>query len=263
MPTRPLENSKRLSLTSALPVGDEGNFTLKLNSAMGVTMECTAASSGTGTFEVQFYPGGDWHPWKCFEYASGSGTFIRREAAATITLADNDILFSATPGCYQARFNLGGTSVAMQGFTCSNISDELLEQLASGSGGAAGESDPVLISIRVLAADNAQANVAMVTVSAGTIIGVKRYSIKADGSNTAPYNFTLGFAAATLATPNTTSGAGILEDFLGISAGQGVAMGDGGSILGWGASGEDLRYSCEDPEGGAMTCTATYVTKAG
>lgn len=123
-----------------------------------------------------------------------------------------------------------------------------------------GHPNPVLISVRVLDSDNGQTNVAMVTVSSGTKIAVTRYSIKADGSNSSPVNGTLGFAAATLATPNTTSGAGILEDFQGIPAGQGIAMGDGGAILGIGADGEDLRYTCEDPAGGAITFSATYFT---
>ena len=116
------------------------------------------------------------------------------------------------------------------------------------------------ISIRVLDADGAQTNIAMVTVAGGLKIVVTRATIKTDGSNTNPVNGTIGFGAATLATPNTTSGAGIVSDYQGCPAGGGSVDGDGSGIIGVGADGEDLRYTCEDPVGGAITLAATYYT---
>ena len=253
---RPTEAALTFSLSSTLPVGDTGNATVQLDGAMGVVYETTAASSGTGAVEIQFAPSGDWHPWPAYEYASGAGTMTARGAGVTITLADNDILFVPCPGAYACRFNLGGTSASLYGRTCETLRVSDLVALA-----AASVSDPTTMAIRVLDSDGAQTNVAMVTVSAGTRIEVTRYAIMMDGSNSAPYNGVLGFAAATLATPNTTSGAGILQDGQGISAGQGVAMGDGTGVLGVGADGEDLRYTMEDPAGGSGTISVTYRTR--
>lgn len=198
------------------------------------------------------------------DIASVTGAGLLVAAGGTHTAIDLNELYFKTAGWKFVRYTRTAGSGPVRFVSLINLDELMIVYLSLMAGGASpGESDPVLISIRVLDSDGAQSNVAMVTVSSGTIIGVKRYSIKMDGSNTGPINATLGFAAATLATPNTTSGAGILEDFLGISAGQGVAMGDGGSILGWGASGEDLRYTVEDPAGGAAMITVTYVTKAG
>lgn len=254
---RPTEYTKGpYSLTSALPVGDEGNATLTLDGAMGASFECTVASSATGTVEIQHHSGGDWHPWPAYEYASAAGSFTKRAAGATITLADNDWLFIVCPAAHAVRFNLGGTSCTLYARTCAFLYAQELDALA-----VASVSDPTTMAVRILDSDGAQTNVAMVTVSAGTRIEVTRYAIMMDGSNSAPYNTVLGFAAATLATPNTTSGAGILQDAQGISAGQGVAMGDGTGVLGIGADGEDLRYTTEDPAGGSSTISVTYRTR--
>lgn len=123
-----------------------------------------------------------------------------------------------------------------------------------------GHPNVITVSARILDSDGAQTNVALVTVSSGTKIVVTRVSVKADGSNSGPVNCTVGFATATLATPGTTSGAGILLDHQGISAGGGSVEGNGSGILGVGADGEDLRYTCEDPAGGALTISVSYYT---
>lgn len=252
------------TITATLPTGSAGVGTFQLSSANmagGGKLIFETVDGLTGTIQLS-YDGTTFFNIPC---TSNTGTnYI---AGETITFASNmELAFEFVGASFVRVTRVGGTSgivkaVAMFGawsYICF-----LLQKIATalGAGGSA-DSAPVTMSIRVLDSDGAQTNVAMVTVSAGTIIVVKRYSIKMDGSNTGPVNATLGFAAATLATPNTTSGAGILEDFLGCSAGQGVAMGDGGSILGMGASGEDLRYTMEDPAGGAGTITVTYVTRA-
>jgi hypothetical protein len=260
---RPQESTVSTALSSALPPGDAGNITLELNGAMGAIFNCTADSSATGLVKVQFVSGGTWYVWKSYQYDPDVPAFTTREANTTITLDTNDTLFVEAPGAYAVQFDLGGTSATVYARTCETIAGLLASQgIGAGSNGGGGTSDPTLISIRVLDSDGAQANVAMVTVSAGTQIGVTSYVIRMDGSNTGPVNATLGFAAATLATPNTTTGAGIIADFQGCSAGQGEARGDGSAVLGWGASGEDLRYTMEDPAGGAGTISATYVTRA-
>lgn len=115
--------------------------------------------------------------------------------------------------------------------------------------------------VRVADADGAQSNVAMVTVSSGTKIVVTRVTVTADGDNDNPVNVTVGFGTSTLATPDTTTaGTGILADFQGVPAGGGAQIGDGSGILGVGADNEDLRYTCEDPVGGAITISVSYYT---
>lgn len=121
-----------------------------------------------------------------------------------------------------------------------------------------GHPNVVATGIRVAAADGAQSNVAIATVSAGMRIVATRVSAKVDGDTTAKPNVTVGFAAATLATPSTTAGAGVLADFLGITAGGGMVEGHGAGILGIGADGEDLRYTCESPTGGALTINTSH-----
>lgn len=125
-----------------------------------------------------------------------------------------------------------------------------------------GHMNAARINARVLDSDGAQSNVALVTVSAGTAIVCTQATGLADGSNSGPFNLLAGFAAATLATPNTTSGAGILLDFLGCPAGGGLVIGNGGGVIGFGADGEDLRYTTEDPASGALTLGFTYFTTA-
>ncbi len=114
-------------------------------------------------------------------------------------------------------------------------------------------------SIRVLDADGAQANVTIVAGATGKKIRVTRATATADGSNTGPVNVALGFAISSLPTPTAASYAtGLVLDFLGVPAGGGVTVGDGTGILGIGKDGESLRYSCEDPAGGAITIGGTY-----
>lgn len=116
-------------------------------------------------------------------------------------------------------------------------------------------------SVLVTDANGAQTNAAIVTVSAGTKIVVTRVSITADGDNSGKINCVVGFAASTLATPDTTTGGtGLLAAFYGIPAGGGMTVGDGSGILGIGADDEDLRYTCEDPAGGNLTISVTYYT---
>lgn len=124
-----------------------------------------------------------------------------------------------------------------------------------------GHPNVITHAVRVLDSDGAQTDIAIVTVGGGTKIVVTRVCVTADGSNTGPTNIKVGFGATTLTTPNTTTaGTQILADFLGVPAGGGLSSGNGGGILGVGADGEDLRYTCEDPVGGAITIMVSYYT---
>jgi len=46
----------------------------------------------------------------------------------------------------------------------------------------------------------------------------------------------------------------------GIAPGSGVVEGNGSGILGIGASGEDVRVTCEDAVGGSINIIVTYFT---
>lgn len=70
----------------------------------------------------------------------------------------------------------------------------------------------------------------------------------------------VGFGPTTIPAETTTGSNGILLNHPGIAAGSGVVLGNGGGILGIGADGEELRLTCEDPIGGALTVTVSYFT---
>jgi hypothetical protein len=116
------------------------------------------------------------------------------------------------------------------------------------------------VSARIEDADGALTDQALVTVAGGLKIVVTRLSITADGSNTGPYNVTVGFGAANVPAHAHTGTAGILQDFAGVPAGGGITVGNGSGIIGVGADGEDLRYTVEDPAGGNLTITVSYFT---
>ena len=113
---------------------------------------------------------------------------------------------------------------------------------------------------RVTDADGAQTDTAMITISGGSKIVITRISIVCDNANTGDTNCTVGFAASSLPSDAHTGTDDILADFQGVPAGGGITIGDGSGILGVGADGEDLRYTCEDPAGGSIVISVSYYT---
>lgn len=109
-------------------------------------------------------------------------------------------------------------------------------------------------------ADGAQTNTACVTVSTGSKIVVTHVMADCDGSNTNPTNIKVGYGTSTLPSDATTGANGILASFDGVPAGLGFAKGNGGGILGIGADDEDVRYTGEDPVGGACSVSVSYFT---
>ena len=114
--------------------------------------------------------------------------------------------------------------------------------------------------VLVTDADGPQADVAIVTVVAGTKIVVTRVSITCDNANTASPAIIVGFGATVVPAPTTTGAAGILVDHRGVPPGGGITVGDGSGILGVGGDGQDLRYDAEDPVGGSLSITVSYYT---
>ena len=101
----------------------------------------------------------------------------------------------------------------------------------------------------------AQTDATLVTVSGGTKIVVTKVSVLADKANTVDVQVRIGFGATT-----TPTGAGVVLTHPGIAAGSGVIEGAGGSILGVGADGEDLRITSEVPTTGSIDVLVTYYT---
>jgi hypothetical protein len=116
------------------------------------------------------------------------------------------------------------------------------------------------ITARVIDSDGAQANTAIVSTT--EVIVVTRVSITADVANTGGVACLVGFGASTIGTPGTGGLAGMLADHQGIPAGGGMTVGDGSGIIGVGAVGDDIRYTCEDPAGGGISISITYYTIA-
>jgi hypothetical protein len=104
----------------------------------------------------------------------------------------------------------------------------------------------------------AQTDVAIITVSAGTKIVVTSITVLAANANTAFPEVIIGFGATT--TPTTT---GVVATHPGTPAGGGVREGDGGSIIGVGADGEDLRITSGAATGGSISVVVKYFTVPG
>ncbi len=109
--------------------------------------------------------------------------------------------------------------------------------------------------LNVTDADGAQTDTALITVSAGTAIVVTAFQFMADGANTVDVGYRCGFGTAN--TP-AADAAGIISSHPGVKAGSGVVVGNGGGVIGMGASNEDLRLTCEDPVTGAVNIIITY-----
>jgi len=108
-------------------------------------------------------------------------------------------------------------------------------------------------------ADGAQTDTALVTVSAGTAIVVTKISVMLDAATTATGGVACRIGFGTANTP-ALDAAGLVMSHSGIAAGSGVVEGNGGAIIGAGASNEDLRVTCEDPTGGNLDIIVTYFT---
>lgn len=113
--------------------------------------------------------------------------------------------------------------------------------------------------LQITDADGAQTDTAIITAAANVAIVVTAIEVTADNGNSVDVSVRIGFGTAN--TP-AADAAKVLLFHPGIAAGSGVIKGNGGGIIGIGASDEDLRLTCEDPVNGSVSITVTYYTVA-
>lgn len=101
---------------------------------------------------------------------------------------------------------------------------------------------------------SAQTDTALVgSISAGTAVVVTQVQAVCDEANTVGVGIRVGFGATN--TPTTT---GVLLTHPGMVPGSGISRGDGMGILGIGASGDEVRVTCEVPTGGSIRVLISY-----
>lgn len=127
-----------------------------------------------------------------------------------------------------------------------------------------GHPNVVCFSTRIPAASGAQTDLAIGpgTVGAGTKIVVTRITVTCSNANTVNVATKIGFGAASIPadTATATGSAGILVDHEGVPPGGGFTIGDGSGILGVGADGEELRFTCDSPTSGHVIVSGSYYT---
>lgn len=105
-------------------------------------------------------------------------------------------------------------------------------------------------------ADGAQTNAALHSVATGSKIAITRLTVIVDNAVTVDVSVTIGFAAATLNTPDLSGENQVLLN-ASLGGGAGVTIGDGSGILGIGGDDEDLRITCGDPTSGNLRVSYT------
>lgn len=117
--------------------------------------------------------------------------------------------------------------------------------------------------VYISAATGAQTDATIVgTIATGTRVVITAVAVTVDSATSVVGGVAvkIGFGASTIPGDSSTGANGIILDHKGISAGSGVIIGNGGGIIGIGASGEELRLTCEAPTGGGLSVTFTYYT---
>jgi hypothetical protein len=127
-----------------------------------------------------------------------------------------------------------------------------------------GHPNVVCFTTRIPSASGAQTDLAIGpgTVSTGTKVVVTRISVKCSNVNSVNVAAKIGFGATSIPADTTTAtgSSGILVDHEGIPPGGGFVEGTGGGILGIGADGEELRFTCDAPTSGHVIVSGSYYT---
>lgn len=111
----------------------------------------------------------------------------------------------------------------------------------------------------VLAADGAQTDAALLSVSAGSKIVVTQISAKASAANSGNTAVRVGFGTANVPTAALAGANGIILAGT-FAANGGHQIGNGAGIIACGADGEDLRLTCGAPTGGQLDLNYSYFT---
>lgn len=140
-----------------------------------------------------------------------------------------------------------------------------LASIAGNTGGTdpvpvVGHPDTVNRSHVVAAADGAQTNFALLTVATGLKIILTSLVVWASRANTVNVDVRLGFGSTNVPTPALAGQNFIALDGRAIAPGDGIALGNGLGIVGFGFDGADLRLTCGVPTGGHLTISYTYYT---
>ena len=122
-----------------------------------------------------------------------------------------------------------------------------------------GDTNVLSQNLQITDADGAQTDLAIISVSAGTAIVVTGLEVTADEANSVGVSCRIGFGTAN--TP-AADAAKMLFFHPGMVPGAAYFKGNGGGIIGMGASDEDVRITCEDPVSGSISVTVTYFTVA-
>lgn len=122
-----------------------------------------------------------------------------------------------------------------------------------------GHPNVITRSATIDAADGAQTNASLLTISSGNKIVVTSISATASASNSGSVAVRIGFGTATLGAASEAGTDGILLEGK-FPAGGGHQRGNGAGILGVGADNEDLRVTCDSPTGGSLFVTFSYYT---
>ena len=123
-----------------------------------------------------------------------------------------------------------------------------------------GSQDVICRATRITDANGAQTdlNLLAAAVASGTQVVLTQIWVKADKNNTGNVAVTIGLGAANVPSPSATGASGLVIDE-DLGPGEGHQIGNGSGIIAIGASGEELRMTCEDPVGGQLTVGCTYL----
>lgn len=124
----------------------------------------------------------------------------------------------------------------------------------------AGHPNLITKTFTVADSDDAETDVAITgAIGAGTKVIVTYIKAKTSPANSGNTTLRVGFGAANTPAAALAGTTGLLIDGT-YGAFQGETLGTGAGIVGIGADGEELRFTCSDPAGGHLYLTACYYT---
>lgn len=133
-----------------------------------------------------------------------------------------------------------------------NVVDASGGIIGGGGGGVVGATATQCIAKQYTGAANDDP---IVSVSAGSRIVVTGFVVVCSALNSVNVAFRLGFGLAVVPAYNT---AGLLATHPNCPASSGIGRGGGSGVLGAGADGEDVRFTCTVPTGGAVDVMLTW-----